>query len=177
VAEVVIALGSNLGDRGGNLRRAVHYLLREGILIDAASSIWETPPFPEGQSAFYNAAIRGRTALEPLGLLELLKRCGHDLGRRETWHWGPRVIDLDILIYSDIEVNTADLVIPHPRIAERAFVLVPLAEVWTAEIPVLGEAPAELLARLDVAGITRTKEVLETAAGGPDAFPGPSRSH
>ncbi len=158
--EVVLALGSNLGDRAANLRRAVIYLQREGVAISGRSSIWETPPFPEGQPPFCNAAVRGSTTLPPHALLELVKRCDHDLGRRETWHWGPRVIDVDILLYDDLEVTSDRLTIPHPRIAERAFVLVPLGEVWRGPLPVLGVPAETLLANVDTTGIELTQERL-----------------
>lgn len=155
VAEVVLALGSNLGDRAANLRRAIIYLEREGVSVERVSSAWDTPPFPAGQPRFLNAAIVGRTGLGPEALLELVKRGERDLGRRETWHWGPRVIDIDILFYDAMQIETPSLVIPHPQISGRAFVLAPLAEVWEGPLPVLGATAGELLDRVDASDVKR----------------------
>jgi 2-amino-4-hydroxy-6-hydroxymethyldihydropteridine diphosphokinase len=160
VADVVLGLGSNLGDRAGNLRRAVIYLQREGLRVTARSSIWETAPVPSGQPAFLNAAIRGDIELAPDALLGLVKRCERDLGRVPTYRWGPRVIDIDVLFYDDLRVETATLAIPHPGIGERAFVLAPLAEIWEGALPVLRRSAAELLARVDTTGVERTEQVL-----------------
>jgi 2-amino-4-hydroxy-6-hydroxymethyldihydropteridine diphosphokinase len=160
VADVVLGLGSNLGDRAGNLRRAVLYLQREGFRVGRRSSIWQTPPVPEGQPSFYNAAVRGEIDRTPEALLDLVKRCERDLGREATYRWGPRVIDVDILFYDGLKVETPGLAIPHPGIAERAFVLVPLAEVYEGPLPVLGLAARELLEAVDALGVERTACVL-----------------
>lgn len=155
MAEVALALGSNLGDRAANLRRAIIYLEREGLSVERISSAWDTPPFPAGQPRFLNAAVAGRTELGPEALLDMVKRCERDLGRKETWRWGPRVIDIDILFYDAIEMETPSLVIPHPQISGRAFVLAPLAEVWEGPLPVLGATAGELLDRVDASDMRR----------------------
>jgi 2-amino-4-hydroxy-6-hydroxymethyldihydropteridine diphosphokinase len=160
VVEVVLALGSNLGERAKNLRSAVECLRRRGVEPVRCSSIWDTPPFPEGQPRFYNAVFVAETGLSARGLLRAAKVCEQALGRAETYRWGPRVIDVDILFYGEEEVELEDLVIPHPRISERAFVLAPLSEVWSGALPVLGKTARELLERVESEGVVRTPEAL-----------------
>ncbi len=144
--DTMLALGSNLGDRLENLRRAVHELVRSDALrVERLSSVWETPPVPEGQPSFYNAVVRGFTSLEPEELLRRAKAIEAELGRTPTWRWGPRTIDIDILFVGDRRVSTPELTVPHPRIAERAFVLLPLMEVAPSPLPVLGRTARELL--------------------------------
>jgi 2-amino-4-hydroxy-6-hydroxymethyldihydropteridine diphosphokinase len=160
VVEVVLALGSNLGDRAQNLRSAVECLRGQGVEPERASSIWDTPPFPEGQPRFYNAVLVAGTELRPRALLRAAKSCEVALGRTATYRWGPRVIDVDVLFYGDERLESEDLVVPHPRISERAFVLAPLAEVCVGVLPVIGETASALLARVDREGVARTKETL-----------------
>jgi 2-amino-4-hydroxy-6-hydroxymethyldihydropteridine diphosphokinase len=155
-APIAIALGSNLGDRAGNLRAALRALADEGVTVGRVSSIWETAPVPADQPAFLNAAVAAETRLEPHDLLRALKRIEWAMGRRPARRWGPRPLDLDLLLYDDERVDTADLTVPHPRIAERGFVLAPLAEVWPGPLPVLGETALNLLARTGDEGLTRT---------------------
>jgi 2-amino-4-hydroxy-6-hydroxymethyldihydropteridine diphosphokinase len=135
-------------------------MAERGFRFTRASSVWETPPFPEGQPRFYNGAVRGETALTPEELLSAAKECERALGRTPTYRWGPRAIDVDILFYGDLAIDTPPLTIPHPRIAERAFVLVPLAEIWDGPLPVLGETVRDLLGRLSTEGIVPTNEHL-----------------
>jgi 2-amino-4-hydroxy-6-hydroxymethyldihydropteridine diphosphokinase len=139
---VYLALGSNLGDRRANLAAAVERL-RAWVKIEAISSLYETEPaYRDDQPRYLNAALRGRTLLEPPVLLAFLKRIERDLGRAAGPRFGPRVIDLDILLYGELVLDSDELAIPHPRMAERPFVLVPLAEIaprlvppgWTATI-------------------------------------------
>lgn len=158
--EIAIALGSNIGDRGGTLRAALAMLPGEGVEVVRCSHVWETPPVPADQPAFFNAAVACHTELPSDDTLAALKRIEWRLGRRSGRRWGPRPIDLDLLLYSDQRFEGADLTVPHPRIAERAFVLAPLAEVWPGRLPVLQETALELLARLDTSGLTRTGEPL-----------------
>jgi 2-amino-4-hydroxy-6-hydroxymethyldihydropteridine diphosphokinase len=155
VAAVVIALGSNLGDRLANLRAAVAELKQRGVVVERCSSVWETEPVPPGQPFFLNAVLVSETGIEPLALLSLLKAIEREMGRTEGRRWGPRPIDLDILFYDDLRMDTEALTIPHPRIAERAFVLAPLAEVVTGPLPVLGRSAAELLAKLAASSASR----------------------
>ncbi|MEX0783374.1 MAG: 2-amino-4-hydroxy-6-hydroxymethyldihydropteridine diphosphokinase [Dehalococcoidia bacterium] len=153
---VLIALGSNLGDRLANLRAAVALLPDHGVLVTRTSSVWETAPVPADQPPFLNAALRAETELVPAELLAALKSIEHALGRRPSRRWGPRPIDLDILFYGDDRLSTPDLTIPHPLVADRAFVLAPLAEVWPDRLPLLGASAVELLARMDQSGLSRT---------------------
>jgi len=131
---VYIGLGANVGDPVAQLRRAVEELLRRGLVGEPLrkSSLYRTPPWgtvPD-QPWFINAVVCGGTSLAPLDLLAGLKAIERHLGRvGETVRWGPRPVDLDILLYGRAIVNTPELTIPHPRIAERAFVLVPLLEI------------------------------------------------
>ncbi|MCC6381921.1 MAG: 2-amino-4-hydroxy-6-hydroxymethyldihydropteridine diphosphokinase [Dehalococcoidia bacterium] len=155
-----LALGSNLGDRVANLRGAVRRLEEASVAIERRSSIWETEPVPAGQPPFLNAAVRARTELDPGALLVLTKAIEQALGRRPGPRWGPRPIDVDILLFGDVRVAEPGLDVPHPRLAERAFVLAPLAEVTPAPLPVLGARALDLLARLPPGGLRRTGEPL-----------------
>jgi len=120
---VFIGLGSNLGQREEHLAAARRALTPQVKLLQM-SSIYETAPWGYAdQPAFLNQVLRGETALQPLQLLRLFKRIERRLGRRETFHYGPRVIDLDILFYDDLILQTDSLQIPHPHLHERAFVL------------------------------------------------------
>ena len=158
---VYLALGSNIGDRRDNLRRAVTALAPE-VRVVAQSPIYETPAWGyENQPAFLNMALEGETALPPESLLAYVKRLETELGRTPSFHWGPRLIDIDILFYDDLVLNAPDLAIPHPRLHERSFVLVPLNNLAPSLVhPVLGQTIAQLLASVDTAGITRWEDAL-----------------
>lgn len=152
--QVYLALGANLGDRLGNLRAAIQALPPTLHLL-AASPVYETPPWGYlDQPAFLNQVILAQTDLAPLDLLRWLKQLEAKLGRRPGARYGPRLIDLDILLYDDLELETPALTIPHPRLAERAFVLVPLADL-APDLRPPGSllSIAEMLARVDRAGI------------------------
>jgi 2-amino-4-hydroxy-6-hydroxymethyldihydropteridine diphosphokinase len=126
---IYLSLGSNLGDRLANLHTAVIDLAPK-VQSVAHSSIYESEPWGySDQPAFLNQIIKADTALDPIDLLAFLKEIEVSMGRQETFRFGPRLIDLDILFYDDLVLDTPKLTVPHPRITERAFVLIPLAEI------------------------------------------------
>ena len=149
-----LALGANLGDRLANLR-AVIQGLAPAVRVTRESPVYETPPWGlTDQPAFLNMVVEGETELAPAALLEYLKLLETRLGRQPAVRYGPRLIDLDILFYDDLVLEGPPLVIPHPRLGERAFVLVPLADLAPdLRHPALGASVRELLAGVDASGI------------------------
>jgi len=125
-----IGLGSNVGDRLQFLQRAVKHLAETiGLQLRGISSVYETAPVgPAAQAWFLNAVAAVDTSLSPVTLLNQTQEIEHMLGRETTYHWGPRTIDLDILLYGDTQVRTVLLTIPHAELCHRAFVMVPLLE-------------------------------------------------
>ena len=151
-----LALGSNLGDRTGNLKSAVERL-SEKMKIKKVSSVYETEPvYYKEQPLYLNAVLSAITELEPSDLLLFVKSIESDLGRQPNFRNAPRLIDIDILFYGDQIVQMEGLTIPHPRIAERAFVLVPLAEIAPNLVhPVTLEKVEDLLAMVNGLGGVR----------------------
>jgi len=143
-----IALGTNLGERLENLRRALEMLSAEaGILVQAVSSVYETEPVggPE-QGQFLNACAAIATSLTPTALLLTMLDIEEKMGRIRKERWGSRLIDLDLLIYEGITMNTPLLELPHPRLTERDFVLIPLADIAPdLPIPRCGKTVREIL--------------------------------
>lgn len=151
--ECLIAMGSNLGDRQANIAQAITSLTAHPkIRLLASSSLHVTAPVggPANQPDFLNAAIRIETPLAPRALLELLQKTEADLGRTRDVHWGPRTIDLDLLLYADQPIDEPGLKVPHPLLHERRFVLAPAVEVAPNMVhPILHRTIAELLSDLD----------------------------
>ncbi len=153
-----LGLGSNLGDRADNLRRAVRALEADGrIAVQQISPVYETAPWGKtDQPPFLNLCLEARSDLPPQSLLQEIKALERELGREPGERWGPRLIDIDILAYGDEVVQEESLTVPHPALADRPFVLAPLADIapdWTH--PVHGEKVSDMLARHDLAGVRR----------------------
>jgi 2-amino-4-hydroxy-6-hydroxymethyldihydropteridine diphosphokinase len=128
-SRVYLSLGSNLGDRAANLRKALTEL-EPRVRIVLVSSMYETEPVGvTTQPTFLNIAAEAETDLEPHELLRRVKDVERRVGRRKTYRWGPRVVDIDILLYGDRIVESRELTVPHRELPNRAFVLVPLAEI------------------------------------------------
>lgn len=149
VTEVYLGLGSNLGDREDNLRRAIAALCAAGVQIDTESQLYRTAPWGGvEQPDFLNQVVRGRTRLSPLALAALVKRLEQELGRTKTCFWGPRVIDIDILLYGELTFVAKGLTIPHREICNRAFVLIPLLDIAPELVLPWGMAARAALNRL-----------------------------
>lgn len=158
---IYLALGSNLGDRRANLAAAIQRL-RNAIEINSISSVYETEPvgYTE-QPRFLNLALQGQTTLSPEALLAYVKSIEAALGRQHTFRNGPRPIDIDILFYDDIRHEQEHLTVPHPRLAERAFVLAPLAEIAPDVVdPVSGKSARLLLDAVSQDGVQKLESGL-----------------
>lgn len=159
MSQAYIGLGANIGNREANLRAALGGMTRLAR-VEAVSALYETDAEGPAQPAFYNAACRIETGLEPASLLRFLQGLEHEVGRRPGGpRWGPRPIDLDVLLYEDRVMETDALVIPHPRLADRPFVLVPLADIAAnVRHPALGKTIGELLAAATKSDVRRIAE-------------------
>ena len=155
-ANAYISLGSNLGDRRANLKEAIAALPPQ-MEVNAKSSVYETPPWGyEDQPKFLNQVIKAKTYLDPEPLLKHLKRLEVALGRKESFPNGPRLIDMDILFYDDLVLNNPSLVIPHPHLHERGFVLLPLMDISPDLVhPINKKSVREMMAGCDVVGIEK----------------------
>jgi len=143
---VFLSLGSNLGDREANLLEALRRLEQLGVHVVRRSSWYETEPVGyTDQPDFLNLVAEVRTRLGPHALLRAAQQVEAELGRVRAVRWGPRTVDVDLLLYGERVVNTPDLVLPHPRLRERAFVLVPLAELAPDLVLPDGTAVTDLL--------------------------------
>ena len=154
MTRVAIAFGSNLGDRERHVREALK-LLERGVAVELVSSLYETAPmYVEDQPSFLNGVAVGETDLGPIALVALLKQIERVVGRTPAERNGPREIDLDLVLYGSLVLRSegsVSVVVPHPRLAERRFVLEPLHEVAPEEfVPLVGPVDA-LLEREDVA--------------------------
>lgn len=169
-----LSLGSNLGDRYANLRRAVDQL-HEFVKVTAISPVFATKPWGDNdQPPFLNICVAAVGDLSPHDLLNRIKEIERTLGREPSRHWGPRLIDIDILFFDRIILNDDTLTIPHPYIAERAFVLAPLAVIIPEfRHPQTELSVKEMLERVDLSGVERlfempfpvtTNEIAEASA-------------
>ena len=141
-----VALGSNLGDKEANLRRALELLIERGVEIVKTSTFISTEPYGvTDQPQFLNGVCEVRTSLEPLALLHILLAIEQEMGRVRLRHWGERNIDLDLLLYEDVVMDTPELILPHPDMQNRDFVLLPLAEIAPELVhPILQKSIEEL---------------------------------
>jgi 2-amino-4-hydroxy-6-hydroxymethyldihydropteridine diphosphokinase len=158
VADALIALGGNVGDVRASFRRAITEICgRASARLIARSADYRTPPWgDENQADFINAAIRIETELSPLALLDVLNAVEAAFGRDRAAkrRWGPRTLDLDLIAYDDVTMSTPRLELPHPRLFERAFVLVPLNDIAPDRL-IAGRTPAEALQEISREGIER----------------------
>jgi 2-amino-4-hydroxy-6-hydroxymethyldihydropteridine diphosphokinase len=160
VAIAYISIGSNLGNRQKNCCRAIELIEKRGIVVKKKSSMYETEPWGvTDQPLFINMALEVETELEPYHLLKTLKDIEKEIGRGETFKWGPRIIDLDILLFDNLFLRDNSLKIPHPLLQERDFVLKPLCDIAPEKIhPLLKVKICDLLKELEKQG-SRVKKL------------------
>jgi 2-amino-4-hydroxy-6-hydroxymethyldihydropteridine diphosphokinase len=162
MARALIALGGNVGDVRATFRKAIANIcgMTQAALL-ARSSDYATPPWGDGQQAtFVNACIEIDTSLDPHALLFTLQKIETKFGRDRTQErrWGPRTLDIDLIAYDDVSMQKPELTLPHPRLFERAFVLVPLAEIAPSRM-IAGRSVASALAQLSTEGIERLPDL------------------
>ena len=156
---VYLSLGTNLGNRLENLKQVLESL-KEFCQVVASSSVYETDPWGfKDQPIFYNQVVRIETILEPLPLLQEIKKIELEMGRIPTFQYGPRLIDIDILLYDRLMMNSPELKIPHPQMKSRAFVLTPLVEIAPDLVIPGEEVDIETLNR--IAGSSGVRKVEE----------------
>jgi 2-amino-4-hydroxy-6-hydroxymethyldihydropteridine diphosphokinase len=158
MASAIIALGGNVGDVRATFAKAIAHVcgMAQGALV-ARSSDYATPPWgDEDQAPFINACVEIETGLDPHALLFVMQKVEQKFGRTRTKErrWGPRTLDLDLIAYDDVALQKADLMLPHPRLFERAFVLVPLAEIAPDRM-IRGIRVRDALASVSTQGIER----------------------
>ena len=162
MADVLIALGGNVGDVRATFRKAIANICGMAqAALTARSSDYATPPWGDEQQArFINACIAIETSLDPHALLFTLHKIENKFGRDRAHErrWGPRTLDLDLIAYDDVSLRTPELTLPHPRLFERAFVLVPLAEIAPDRL-IGGRSIREALAGLSTEGIDRLPDM------------------
>jgi 2-amino-4-hydroxy-6-hydroxymethyldihydropteridine diphosphokinase len=153
---IYLSLGSNLGERAANLKQAIASLAPQ-LRVTKKSSVYETPPWGyTEQESFLNQAVKATTSLEPEPLLKHLKRLEVSLGRKATFRYGPRLIDIDILFYDDLILDTPSLKLPHPNLHERGFVLLPMMDIAPDLVhPVKKKSIREMVAFCDMNGIKK----------------------
>ncbi len=152
--DAILGLGSNVGEKRANIARAIALLTEPGdIELVTRSRLYKTPPWGKtNQDWFVNACIAIATGLAPEILLERCLEVEAFMGRRREEHWGPRVIDVDILTFGRVDINEPHLTIPHPRITERAFVLAPLADI-APDLILKGQTVAAWLKGMNTSGV------------------------
>lgn len=165
--DVYLSLGTNIGEREQNLKEAVQRLnKKQGVHIQEVSSIYETAPVGfVNQPSFLNICLYVKTDVSPLEMLEICQSIENELGRVREMRWGPRIIDLDILLYNHENIEAENLIIPHPRMYERAFVLVPLMEIARLPYNEQLQMVEQMVARLDLKkeGVTLWKPIKNVA--------------
>jgi 2-amino-4-hydroxy-6-hydroxymethyldihydropteridine diphosphokinase len=156
---VYLALGTNIGNRAANLKRAV-YLLPPQMTVKAKSKVYETQPWGyTEQDPFLNQVVMATTYLKPTKLIKHIKRLEAAMGRKANFRHGPRLIDIDILFYDDVILETPTLTLPHPSLHERGFVLLPLMDIAPGLIhPVKGKSIRELIGTSNMEGIVEYKK-------------------
>ena len=162
MASVLIALGGNVGDVRATFQKAIaHICGMAQAALTARSADYATPPWgDEDQAPFINACVEIETDLDPHALLFTLHKIEKKFGRDRTKerHWGPRTLDLDMIAYDDVRIDKPELTLPHPRLFERAFVLVPLTEIAPDRL-IAGQTPRQALSRLAVEGVERLPDL------------------